>query len=93
MKQSISNENFEKEFNVFWENVTFAQLNADTTRFPAKETMKAKLQEATCALSEDTGCAYPGALLVHINLMTALAKRIAKMVSGTFTISEQSLVD
>lgn len=92
MKQSLSIEQFENEFTVFWSNVAVANLDNERLNFPAKETMKEKLQHATCALNEDTGCAYPGALLVHINLMTALAKRIAKMVSGTFNINEQSLV-
>lgn len=94
MKQSINNENFEKEFNTFWENVKFAGLTNDAIakNFPAKVTMMEKLRQATCALNEETGCAYPGALLVHINLTTALAKRIAKMISGTFRIDEQSLV-
>lgn len=54
--------------------------------------LKEELSVSPCALSEDTGVAYQGALLVHINLSTALAQRIAKMISGTFEIDEKTLL-
>lgn len=50
-----------------------------------------ELKEASCALNEDTGCAYPGSLLVHINLSTEIAFRLAKMLSGTFTFNENDI--
>ena len=88
MKKSLSKENFELEFNKFWEQVSLVGLQG----YIHLEKAKNDLSIASCALNEETGCAYPGSLLVHINLVTALAKRIAKMVSGTFPIDENSLV-
>ena len=87
MKTGISKENFEIEFTKFWNEIVSCGLD----NYYRKEYFYEKLGTATCALNEETGCAYPGALLVHINLITALAKRIAKMISGTFKINEQSL--
>ena len=41
----------------------------------------------------DTGLAYPGALISHVNMMTSIAERLAKMVCGTFPeIASQSLI-
>ena len=41
----------------------------------------------------DTGIAYPGALIVHINLFTSITERLVKMVAGTFpNISRESLL-
>ena len=88
MKISINNEQFESEFLTFWDNL----ISCGIDKYFNKTEFKPQLKTATCALSEDTGCGYPGSLLVHINLITALAKRIAKMVSGTFSIDEKSLV-
>lgn len=55
--------------------------------------MRQDLYTAAGALSLDTGLAYPGALLVHINLFTNIAERLAKMVCGTFPgITKETLV-
>lgn len=54
--------------------------------------LKNEVLSAPCAISEDSGTAYKGALIMHINMVMALAQRIAKMISGTFQISEQSLL-
>lgn len=54
--------------------------------------LKNELQSSPCAITEDMGTAYKGALLVHINMVCALAQRVAKMVSGTFQIDENSLL-
>jgi len=88
MKLALNKENFEIEFSKFWNEITICGLDG----YYQKEYLYEKLETASCALNEDTGCAYPGSLIVHINLITALAKRIAKMVSGTFSIDENSLV-
>ena len=88
MKMSISNEQFESEFEKFRDNL----IEAGLENLALDEGLKKVLKVASCALNEDTGCAYPGSLLVHINLITALARRISKMISGTFTIEETSLL-
>ena len=57
-----------------------------------EETLKNELLSAPCGMTEDTGTAYKGALLIHINMVAALAQRTAKMISGTFEINEDSLL-
>jgi hypothetical protein len=56
------------------------------------DTLKEELLSSPCAITEDMGTAYKGALLIHINMVMALAQRIAKMISGTFQINEDSLL-
>lgn len=53
--------------------------------------LKDEMMASPCAVSDEMGTAYKGALLVHINMVMAMAQRIAKMVSGTFEINEESL--
>jgi len=86
--KTVLTSDFEKEWTTFYNNIREVGLD----RFYDIETLKAQLKIASCALSDDTGCAYPGALIVHINLITALATRIAKMISGTFNINTISLL-
>lgn len=63
------------------------------TKFYDMDALKKEMMAAPCAVSEEMGTAYKGALLVHINLVNAMASRIAKMMSGTFdTLSEESLL-
>jgi hypothetical protein len=58
-----------------------------------EEALREDLKTAAGALSIDTGLAYPGALIVHINLFTNIAERLAKMVCGTFPgITKEQLV-
>lgn len=87
MKIALTEEQFENEFNVFWKN---AETIGISTVF--EDDFKDKMKIATCAINEETGCCYPGALLKHINLITALATRINKMISGTFSIDEKSII-
>jgi len=77
---TISEEKFNQEWSTFWSNMTMAGL---AEYFDADKLMN-QMKTAAGALSIDTGLAYPGALLAHINLFTALAQRLAKMVCGTF---------
>ena len=77
---TISEEKFNQEWSTFWSNMTMAGL---AEYFDADKLMN-QMKTAAGALSIDTGLAYPGALLVHINLFTALAQRLAKTVCGTF---------
>lgn len=77
------------------------QMNLEYTEF-VSELMKIginprefidenKLFNAPAGMSEDTGNAFPGGLMMHCNLVLKLAKRLAKTVSGTFAIDEASL--
>lgn len=79
---------FNEEWEFFWGNMQKAGI----AKFFDGTNLRHSLETATCALSEDTGCAYEGALLVHTNLVTKLALRIAKMVSNTFPIDEAMLL-
>jgi hypothetical protein len=56
------------------------------------EKLKEELLSSPCAINEEAGTAYKGALVMHINMICALAQRLAKMVSGTFSINESSLL-
>jgi hypothetical protein len=86
---TLTEEKFNSEWVTFWGNMCLTALNEHFI----EEDLKEELKNAAGALSIETGLAYPGALLVHINLMTSIASRLAKMVCGTFpTIDNQSLV-
>lgn len=54
--------------------------------------LKDELLSSPCAVNDEAGTAYKGALITHINMTCALAQRLAKMVSGTFQIDETSLL-
>lgn len=56
------------------------------------EKLKTELISSPCAISEEMGTAYKGALLIHINMTMALAQRISKMISGTYEINENTLL-
>lgn len=56
------------------------------------EKLKEELLQSPCGINAEAGTAYKGALIVHINMTCALAQRIAKMVSGTFSIDESILL-
>ncbi len=56
------------------------------------EKLKTELLSSPCAVSEEMGTAYKGALLIHINMVMALAQRVAKMISGTFEVDENTLL-
>ena len=85
---ALTEEEFNKQWVTFWGNMTLCGLSGHYD----EDTLKEKLKNAPGALSTDTGLAYPGALLVHINLITGIAARLAKMVAGTFpNINDQNL--
>lgn len=56
------------------------------------EKLKTELLSSPCAVSEEMGTAYKGALIVHINMVMGLAQRTAKTISGTFEIDENTLL-
>ena len=86
--KEFNEKEFTNDWNSFWENMEKAEL----TSFYKEEGLKNVLMEAPGAIDEDSGTAYPGGLIRHIVLSTALAQRVAKMVANTFTIDEKSLL-
>lgn len=54
--------------------------------------LKDEILASPCTTNEESGNAYAGALLIHINMVMGIAQRIAKMISGTFQIDENSLL-
>lgn len=87
MMKTLSTEVFEKEWNTFKGYMAKTGLGGI-----CEEELKQELLTASCALNEDTGCAYGGALIHHANLTTAIALRIAKMVSASLPVDEASLI-
>lgn len=82
----------EEQTNIEWSKFCslFQRLGLD--KFYNMDELKEQLYNAPCAVSVDMGTAYKGALLVHINMVTAIAQRLSKMISGTFNIDEKSLL-
>lgn len=86
--RELTTEQFNQDWLTFWNNMQTAKI---APLYKEEELMQL-MKNASAATNEDSGASYPGALLVHINLVTALAQRLAKLVSGTFTINEESLL-
>ena len=62
------------------------------TQYYDMDKLKEEILSSPCSINEDSGVAYKGALIMHINMVMALAQRISKMISGTFQIEENSLL-
>ena len=62
------------------------------SKFYDMDKLKDELLSSPCAITEELGTAYKGALLMHINMTMALAQRMLKMISGTFQVDEDSLL-
>ena len=62
------------------------------TPFYDMDKLKDELLSSPCAINEEMGTAYKGALLMHINMICALSQRISKMISGTFGVDDISLL-
>lgn len=81
--------------------MTTEQLNLEYTEFvsqlqsininPLDIVDDKKLYLAPAGLNDETGNAFSGGLVMHCNTVLKLAKRLAKMISGTFNIDETSL--
>ena len=84
----LKEEEFNQEWITFRENFTKAGLD----KFVNPDDLLTAMKQSAAGLSEDTGVAYPGGLLVHINLLVPIAQRIAKMISGTFSVSDESVI-
>lgn len=88
MPKNLSDENFRTEWEYFKQNLVYTGLESHFDMAKLEQMMR----YASCALSADTGCAYPGALLYHVNLLTRLALRMSKMVSKSLPVDEKSLI-
>ena len=87
--RKLTDEELNKEIGQFYGNVELAGLQ----NYLAKnDQLTFSLSNGVCGLNNDTGCAYPGSLLVHINYVCALATRIANTISATFKTDLSSLV-
>jgi len=87
--RKLTEEELNGELNRFYGNVECAGLQNYLIK---SDSLDETLKAGVCGLNNDTGCAYPGSLLVHINYVCALANRIANTISGTFKVELQSLV-
>lgn len=86
---TLSEENFNTQWATFWGNMGLAGISENWD----EEMLKEQLKTAAGALSMETGLAYPGALISHINLFTNIAERLTKMVCGTFpNITKEQLL-
>lgn len=81
----------EPEFNYDFGIVSDRMVNCGLDGGIDMKWLEERLRTAGGALNENTGIAYPGGLVSHIALSTLLAERLAKMVSGTFTVDLESL--
>lgn len=82
----------EEQINVEWTKLYSVFERLDLLKYYDMDKLKEEITVSPCTTTEDAGTAYKGALLVHINMTIALAQRMAKMISGTFAIDEDSLV-
>ena len=73
----LSEKKFESAWKSFWNRLTNVGLN---NNFEESE-LKEQLKIASGALSEDTGIAYPGGLITHINITLALADKLYETIS------------
>jgi len=73
----LSEKKFESAWKNFWNRLTNVGLNNNFEESDLKEQLKI----ASGALSEDTGIAYPGGLITHINITLALADKLYETIS------------
>lgn len=86
--KNLTDEKFNEEWAIYWKNMEEVGLAS----IYKEEGTKKLMRTAAAALSEDTGLAYPAALLVHINRMTSIAMRIADMLNGAIEVDKKSLL-
>ena len=73
----LTEKKYEAAWNSFWKRVQEVNLN----EFLDEETLKEQLRNASGAINEDSGVAYPGGLITHINITTAFAEKLFNIVS------------
>lgn len=81
----------EEEFNRNW--MEFLQYfeRAGLTKYLDPNTLMDAMKVSAAAITDESGAAYPGGLLKHINLVCALSERLAKTIGNTFPIDGESL--
>ena len=82
----------EQQANVEWTKFYTKFDEIGLSKYYDMDKLKEEILSSPCSISEDSGTAYKGALIIHINMVMALSQRIAKMISGTFQIDEKSLL-
>ena len=73
----LSEKKFESAWKNFWNRLSNVGLDINFEESELKEQLKI----ASGALSEDTGIAYPGGLITHINITLALADKLYETIS------------
>ena len=81
----------ENTFNQEWVDYWTILTELGLASYFNEDELSNAFKKAPAALTEDTGLAYPGALLSHIRLSTLIAERLCKIMSGTFNIDITSL--
>lgn len=82
----------EAQANVEWTKLYGKFEELGLTKFYDMDKLREEVISSPCTTNEDSGTAYKGALLIHILMVMGLSQRIAKMISGTFQIDENSLM-
>ena len=82
--KNLSQEEFNKEL------VTL-KSNFDNAGISVSDEILHSIMISPATLTEDTGLSFPGGLACHINLICAIAVKLAKMISGTFDINVASI--
>lgn len=82
----------DEQKNLAWSQFYEIFETAGLTSYYDMDKLKDELLSSPCAVNDEAGTAYKGALITHINMTCALAQRLAKMVSGTFQVDETSLL-
>lgn len=82
----------DEQKNLAWSQFYEIFETAGLTSYYDMDKLKDELLSSPCAVNDEAGTAYKGALVMHINMTCALAQRLAKMVSGTFQVDETSLL-
>lgn len=88
----LSEKKFEAAWKGFWSRIEETGLDINFK----EDELKEALRNAAGGLSEDTGIAYPGGLITHINVTLALADKIYNIISeppfNVLNIDKNSLI-
>ena len=88
----LTEKKFEAAWKGFWSRICEEELDI----YFKEEEFKEELKKASGALSEETGIAYPGGLITHINITLALADKMYDMIStapfNVLNVDKHSLI-
>lgn len=71
----------EKKFENAWNNFWKKAIEVGIDKHLNEETLKEQLKKASGAINEDSGVAYPGGLITHINITMAFAEKLFNIIS------------